>query len=550
MKSALIAAATIIAVAGSAMAQSPYGTVQFRWRERGVGLTNSVNLTPGVTPFSGAALDAITSPTVTSDARVVLVLEAKVTRATGNTDLRGFYGVNFHLVSSDSRTQGQFAAAVVGSGTDKRNLATATTAIATTPTPTGPGVVLPMGATILPGTDGLGDRGVFGPFRRVADLSGKNQPAIGVQNLSSTGPRATFATLENITAASSLDPLSFVDPDTGNNGAYFGRYDFYGLDTWVPVFTCVYNLADVSTARAIHLTSVIPNATQADPGLRGFRGVLNPQSLDSWILDGSIPDFIINVPGGTPCLPFTTNPANTNTCANNPVTLTSQASDGANPVTYKWQIQTPPGSGPWTDITTNTINLISGVNFSFTGRTTASLGITITAAPANLTGAVATFRSVATSTCGSNNSTGATLSLASPTQITSTLPNASICPAGFINLSATANAIGTVSTQWQIRDTNNTWLNLSTTPTAVGCSGGSTAYAFLIAPTAMSASLAIHGCPRYDFAVRGMVTDTGACAPAPTNTATIRNCPADVDCNGAFNLDDIFQFINMWFAGC
>lgn len=550
MNAALVAAATLCALAGSALAQSPYGSVQFRWRERALGQTNSAALTPGATGFTGVSLDAVTNPTVSTDARFVLVLEARVTRAPSNTDLKGLYGLNFHMVSTDSRTQGQFAASTIGTATDKRNAASATTAIATTALPSGPGVMLPAGAIVLPGTDGQGDRGVFGPFRRVADLSGKNQPAVGVQNFSTSGPRAPFATLENITVAASVEPLSFVDPDTGNNGPFFDRTDFFALDAWYPVFTCVYNLADVTTPRTVRLQPVVPNATPADPGLRGFRGINNPQGLDSWIIDGTIPEFQITVTGAVNCPQFTLNPVNASACVTGSTSFTAAAADGMNPVTYAWQVQFPSGTGPWVDLTADTLNLSSGVNLAFTGRNTATLGVTVSAAPAAFTGAIASFRARGSSTCGSNTSSAAALALADRVQITSSLANADMCPSGQVALAVTATGSGTLSTQWQIQNASGTWVNVGTGVTPVTCAGGGTAYAFLISQGPLSAQLAIHGCPRRDWLVRGLVSDSGGCQPEPTNEATIRVCPSDVDCNGVSNLDDIFVFVNIWFSGC
>lgn len=272
-------------VGAAALGASPYGSVEFRWRERGLGLTNWLTVPAGATP-SGPG---VTNPTVTTDARFHLILEARVTRAAGNTDLGGLAGFAFNLVSSDSRAQGQFAASVVGSSTDLRNQASASV---NTYNSVGAYTPLPAGATALPGGNASGDRGLFGPFRRVADLGGSNQPAIGVQNLSTVGPLANNPTLENITVGALTDALSFVDPDTGDNGPYFGRNDFYGLNTWVPVFYAVYNIADVSTFRNIQITAQIAGVAGNDSGLRGFRGINNAQGVDSWVLDNAgLPSF-------------------------------------------------------------------------------------------------------------------------------------------------------------------------------------------------------------------------------------------------------------------
>lgn len=280
MKTVSLSAVAILALAGSAMAQS-FGSVEFRWRERGLGLTNVADIGPGVTGIAGAALNQTTNPTLTTDARFVLVLEARVTRASGNTDLGGLAGMAFNFNSSDTSAQGQFAATVVGASADLRNAASASPAVYTS---IGGYTALP--AADLPGGTS-GARGIFGPFRTIADIGSPNQPAIGVQN---------GANLNNIAIAANTSPLTFVDPDTGDNGPYFGRTDFYGLNTWVPVFTAVYNVADVSTIRTITLTPALSGTGAGDSGLRGFRGINNSQGVDSWQIDnGGLPAFSIRV---------------------------------------------------------------------------------------------------------------------------------------------------------------------------------------------------------------------------------------------------------------
>jgi hypothetical protein len=301
------AAIAFIAAAGSAFAgseplPSPYGSIEFRWRERAVGVVPTVGgqqrttLSPTATGFSGSALNAVSNATVTNDARFVLVLEARVTRAGGNSDLGGLNGFAFNLVSSDSSGQGRFAATTANDG----SLRNAASASASVYNQIGAYSPLPSGASQLPGTDGLGDRGQFGPFRRVADLGGKNQPAIGIQNLTSSVVATPYfgkATLENVTVGASTDPLTFVDPDTNENGPYFGRNDFYGLDTWVPVFTAVYNIADVATQRDIVITADISGDSPIDSGIRGFRGFNNALGVDSWEIDNAgLPSFVISIP--------------------------------------------------------------------------------------------------------------------------------------------------------------------------------------------------------------------------------------------------------------
>lgn len=303
MPKTLCAVLSAFAFAPAALGQSPYGSVEFRWRERALGVQPvsfgaqaTPVVSPGATPFTGAAADGTSDPTNINDLRFVLILEARVTRAAGNSDLGGLGGMAFNLVSSATRSDGRFAASPVSGSADRRNSASSATSVATLPNPSGPGVVLPTGATELPGsqTNASLDRGVFAPFRRVADLGGKNQPAIGMQNLSTVGPLANNPTLENIVIGASVDPLTYVDEDSGLPGPYFGRNEYYGLNNWVPVFTTVYNVTAYSSFPWVDITAQISVNTATDSGIRGFRGFNNPQGVDSWQIDTSgVPTFRI-----------------------------------------------------------------------------------------------------------------------------------------------------------------------------------------------------------------------------------------------------------------
>jgi hypothetical protein len=306
MERYVISTVALLALAGSAMAQSPYGTVEFRWRERAVGVLPTIGgvqttvLNPLAAP--SPANNSVSTPAVAGDATDAafhLILEARVTRAQGNTDLGGLAGFAFNMVSSDTRAQGSFAANNnTGAWPENRNAASASTTIYSQI-----GAYTAAQGGALPGTTG---RGVFGPFRRVADLGGNNQPAIGVQNLSSSGPLANNATLENITIGAQVDPLTFVDGDTGENGPYFGRNDFYGLNTWVPVYIAIYNVTDLAGRSFIDINAQIGATSPTDSGLRGFRGINTDQGVDSWQIDnGGLPTFriaIVPAPGSAALL--------------------------------------------------------------------------------------------------------------------------------------------------------------------------------------------------------------------------------------------------------
>jgi hypothetical protein len=288
---------------------SQLGTVEFRWRERGLGVlpvvggAQTTSLLPGTAPIAAGSLDAVSNPNLTTDARLSLILEARVIRGSGNSDMLGFAGVGFGMASSDTRAQGRFASSLsnIGSESKMLNASLATTTVATSVIGGDPGMTLPAGATSLPGTSGNADRGVFGPFRNAADLGQKNGPAIGEQNVGDgVFPInvSNHPTLANIVVAGDSSPFTATDPDTGNPLPYFGRYEYAGLNNWVPLMALTYNIAETSTARSITLSPYIFGSTGVgDSGVRGFRGVANPLTgLDLWNIDtAGIPAFVVNI---------------------------------------------------------------------------------------------------------------------------------------------------------------------------------------------------------------------------------------------------------------
>jgi hypothetical protein len=255
----------------------------------------------GVAPIPSSGLNSTANPYAANDARLWFILEAKVTRVSGNIDLKGFSGLGLGLFSSDARTKGQFAGipGTTGSLSGVYNAASASTAVATSTVGGDPGLVLPAGAVTLPGTDNQGDRGIFGPYRVSADIGSKNTQAIGLQNWTpdSSIPSAV-ANMGTIVARLSPDTFTQIDPDSGEPSPYFGRYDFAGLNAWVPLYSVVYNIADTANARTITISPNILGQSPSDSGLRGFRGLNTQEGIDSWMLDNAgFPSIAIQVPG-------------------------------------------------------------------------------------------------------------------------------------------------------------------------------------------------------------------------------------------------------------
>jgi hypothetical protein len=285
MERSFVSAIALLALAGAANAQ--FGNVEFRWRERGTGLVTgpvqvpttaaSASTLPGGLNGANAASGA-GSITFTGDARFAFILEARLTSSTA----LGLGGVAFSLQNTDLGGGSQFAASPVSASPDLRNAASASAAIYT-----GVGAYTPLASTTLPSGGAAGPRGIFAPFRSVADIGTGNQPAIGVQNGGS---------LNNIVIAANPEPLSFVDPDTFEPGPYNGRTEFYGLNTWVPIYIAVLNVADVSTVRDIVINAPIGNTSAGDSGVRAVRGINNAEGIDSWLVTSQgIPSLTLQV---------------------------------------------------------------------------------------------------------------------------------------------------------------------------------------------------------------------------------------------------------------
>jgi hypothetical protein len=71
----------------------------------------------------------------------------------------------------------------------------------------------------------------------------------------------------------------------------------------------------------------------------------------------------------------------------------------------------------------------------------------------------------------------------------------------------------------------------------------------MLNPSAATSTLVIPNAGSSDEGSYDCVV-TSSCGSSISNAATLSLCIADFDCSGAANLDDIFIFLNAWFAGC
>ncbi len=126
----------------------------------------------------------------------------------------------------------------------------------------------------------------------------------------------------------------------------------------------------------------------------------------------------------------------------------------------------------------------------------------------------------------------------------------STCRTGSLQLSVgTADPGASLHYQWQTQNSTGSWQTLGGFVTAMSC--GATAYAVPL--NFPAATVAIRPCsgnptiPQH-FQVRCVVTDAGWCSSTTSSEATYTICPADFNCSGSLETQDIFDLINAWFA--
>lgn len=265
-----------------------YGTVELRWRERSTaGYNGSYVLGPG----AAAGVDSVPTPdpsaaSVTAqDASVVLVLEARVTAASGmpGSELRGLRGAVFDVLTNQT-TGGAFARQVVPDGNPNLNPRANAKVNA---------VNLGFDPATLPGYSGGVPRGVVAPFRSLADNNSTNGPALGLVEGNQNRIRSAVVSLEE-------SPLLIENIDA----THPGEYDKAGLNNWVPIYVAIYTVTDVTTVRDIVFTLANSDTQVAqgitDYNLRGWRGEQNAlnSNLDFWQLTPgftSPPTFTVHV---------------------------------------------------------------------------------------------------------------------------------------------------------------------------------------------------------------------------------------------------------------
>jgi hypothetical protein len=128
-----------------------------------------------------------------------------------------------------------------------------------------------------------------------------------------------------------------------------------------------------------------------------------------------------------------------------------------------------------------------------------------------------------------------------------------VCTGASTTWGMVASGDGQLTYEWQMRDWRGVWQTLSRTPIRIEptrASNNTSSFAFLEEDTGPFVEIVIHGRTARAWPVRCLVTDSNRCSTFESNVASILVCPFDIDCSGATTADDLFIFINYWFAGC
>jgi hypothetical protein len=139
------------------------------------------------------------------------------------------------------------------------------------------------------------------------------------------------------------------------------------------------------------------------------------------------------------------------------------------------------------------------------------------------------------------------------TPIFGTQPTSAIaCHSGSAPFSVAATGTGPFTYQWQVQTSSGgTWQTMGNDPGPLPCGGGAFSYAAPI--NSPNVTIGLRPCPSatpgaaQHFQIRCVVSN--ACGPSTSNEATYTICPADFNCSGALNVQDIFDFLAAWFAG-
>ena len=122
------------------------------------------------------------------------------------------------------------------------------------------------------------------------------------------------------------------------------------------------------------------------------------------------------------------------------------------------------------------------------------------------------------------------------------------CPTSSAHFAIVAAGSVAFTYRWQVQTAPGMWASLSIASLPLTCGGAASS----AAPTARETVIQIMPCPGtaslspQQFRVRCVVTN--ACQSLTSGEAIYTSCPADFNCSGSLTAQDIFDYLNAWFA--
>jgi hypothetical protein len=123
------------------------------------------------------------------------------------------------------------------------------------------------------------------------------------------------------------------------------------------------------------------------------------------------------------------------------------------------------------------------------------------------------------------------------------------CASGSATFTVQAHNAGAQHYEWQFQIPSGSWQALSGSPYSGLCTRiyaypyGQPTSTVVVRPCSGSAGAS------QTFHIRCVVTDAGFCSSTSSNVVNYTVCPADVNCSGATDTQDILDFLDAWFAG-
>jgi hypothetical protein len=118
------------------------------------------------------------------------------------------------------------------------------------------------------------------------------------------------------------------------------------------------------------------------------------------------------------------------------------------------------------------------------------------------------------------------------------------CPLGGAPFSIQVPDSGSFSYQWQIQDSDGSWLDLSNQPVSLSCGG----VAFASSANLPGTDVFLRTCSNESqYQIRCVLSDN--CDSISSAAATYTICPVDFDCSGTLNSQDFFGYLSVFFLG-